>query len=312
MSSYLTIIESNGQRRKVNLDDIGKSRISFGRSHNNDIVINSDIVSGQHGYISKSGGSWIISDSNSTNGTRYNGNRIQSDKRINDGDEYEISYKGERVSLRFAIDGAGGSGGSGGGGWPTPPSQPQVKFPFEGMYKTGENELAILENDALLNFLSGEGIAKEKATLTNKRLYYHHSHGLISKRDVREHVDVKDITGTKIADNKPWFAVACGVILLIIGLILIISGGNNGGGDNWIEDIANSIVGYIYRSLGIDFVVASIIALIVTFFKFKKYLIIQYAGGQIKFTLRKVDFANVIAFQEAIDSAKENYTGVYK
>ena len=49
--------------------EVNKNRITIGRSHNNDIVLNHATVSAQHCYISHTGDDYIIHDLNSTNGT---------------------------------------------------------------------------------------------------------------------------------------------------------------------------------------------------------------------------------------------------
>ena len=52
--------------------DINKDRITIGRAANNDIVVQDEAASSQHCYISRRGGSFILHDLNSTNGTTLN------------------------------------------------------------------------------------------------------------------------------------------------------------------------------------------------------------------------------------------------
>lgn len=52
--------------------ELAKDRTTIGRSDNNDIVIRDEAVSSQHCYISRRGGSFVLHDLNSTNGTSLN------------------------------------------------------------------------------------------------------------------------------------------------------------------------------------------------------------------------------------------------
>ena len=44
----------------VNLREFGKDVVRFGRSSDNDIVLRTDLVSKQHGYLRWEGGRWAI------------------------------------------------------------------------------------------------------------------------------------------------------------------------------------------------------------------------------------------------------------
>lgn len=57
------------------LSNFKKRKISFGRNIDNDIVINSTIVSGNHGYILIEGNQSVIYDNSSTNGLLINGKK---------------------------------------------------------------------------------------------------------------------------------------------------------------------------------------------------------------------------------------------
>lgn len=65
--------------------------ITIGRSENNDIVVKSEIVSGNHAeLIIDSTENVLIRDKNSTNGTYVNGRRINEDIRLRPGDKVQL------------------------------------------------------------------------------------------------------------------------------------------------------------------------------------------------------------------------------
>ncbi len=55
-----------------------KDEMTFGRKSGNDIVIDHPTISGFHGKLKKDGDNFIVEDTNSTNGTFLNGQRIKS------------------------------------------------------------------------------------------------------------------------------------------------------------------------------------------------------------------------------------------
>lgn len=60
---------------EVNLKKFGKTRVTFGRSDDNDIVLNSSLVSRHHGWFDISGSRIVVHDEQSTNGILINGTR---------------------------------------------------------------------------------------------------------------------------------------------------------------------------------------------------------------------------------------------
>ena len=84
----ISIIESNSIKN-INLNDFKKQEISFGRNDDNDIIIDSPIVSGKHGsFIITDNGIEVI-DNNSTNGLYINNEKINK-ATLNDGDFIKI------------------------------------------------------------------------------------------------------------------------------------------------------------------------------------------------------------------------------
>lgn len=60
--------------------------MSIGRESDNDIVVSNPYVSAHHGTLSYSGGTWVLCDNNSTNGTYVNRQRITGQVNLNVGD----------------------------------------------------------------------------------------------------------------------------------------------------------------------------------------------------------------------------------
>ena len=65
-SFYLTIINDD-KIETYNLNDFNSSQITFGRKDDNDIVIDSMLISGHHGYFNIVDDEIYIIDDNSTN-----------------------------------------------------------------------------------------------------------------------------------------------------------------------------------------------------------------------------------------------------
>ncbi len=71
--------------------------LALGRSQHNDVVIDDSIVSYEHACISTSKQTYLIADLNSTNGTLLNGQRIEEETALADGDIIQIGA----VTLKF-------------------------------------------------------------------------------------------------------------------------------------------------------------------------------------------------------------------
>ncbi|QDR80671.1 FHA domain-containing protein [Sporomusa termitida] len=72
--------------------------LAIGRSQHNDVVINDSFVSYEHACISTSKQTYLLADLNSTNGTLLNGQRIEEETALADGDIIQIGA----VTLKFA------------------------------------------------------------------------------------------------------------------------------------------------------------------------------------------------------------------
>ncbi|MGA9857797.1 MAG: DUF3662 and FHA domain-containing protein [Solirubrobacteraceae bacterium] len=75
-----------GGRRLV----IGSGGVTMGRSRQCDITVDDPNVSRTHAEIRPRGGSWVLSDLGSTNGSRLNGRRLDGSEVLKPGDEIEL------------------------------------------------------------------------------------------------------------------------------------------------------------------------------------------------------------------------------
>ena len=100
---YITILDGADRDLIVNLNDFQKDEVTFGRSQDNDIVLNSKLVSKRHGHFRFDGERWTIHDDNSTNGIFWNHEKAPL-KRLVGGDKLLIGYEttGNKVAFLFS------------------------------------------------------------------------------------------------------------------------------------------------------------------------------------------------------------------
>jgi len=79
---------------------VGSSGATIGRGRQSDVVLNDPNVSRQHAEIRPRGGSWVLADLGSTNGSKLNGRQIEGPEVLRDGDEIEL---GESV-MTFTLE----------------------------------------------------------------------------------------------------------------------------------------------------------------------------------------------------------------
>jgi len=156
-----------------------------------------------------------------------------------------------------------------------------------GFISLGEGRSFSLKNGWLMNVVSGEGFVKEDAVLTDKRLYYSSSAGIINKNSREEIVNITDITGTKIADYKPYSFIIIAAIAFLLGVIFMAAMRRG-------------------TSQGLVCFGVAVIWLLAFFIVKKSYLRIEYAGGYIGFSVKKYGIKNVREFQRQIYIAKED------
>jgi hypothetical protein len=114
-----TMVYSNAERVSEPLEERGRARAqtalllidgrrvvvgpqgaTIGRGRQADVVLNDPNVSRKHAEIRPRGGSWVITDLESTNGSQLNGRRIDGTEVLRSGDEVEL---GESV-MTFTLE----------------------------------------------------------------------------------------------------------------------------------------------------------------------------------------------------------------
>lgn len=85
---------SHGQSALLVLDDrrlvVGPAGVTIGRSSKCDVVLDDPNVSRAHAELRPRGGSWVLTDLGSTNGSSVNGRRIDAPTVVKPGDELEL------------------------------------------------------------------------------------------------------------------------------------------------------------------------------------------------------------------------------
>ena len=79
---------------------VGPAGATIGRSRQCDIVLDDPSVSRQHAEIRPRGGSWVLSDLGSTNGSALNGRRVEGTEVVRPGDEIELGT----VLIQFELE----------------------------------------------------------------------------------------------------------------------------------------------------------------------------------------------------------------
>jgi hypothetical protein len=78
---------------------VGPAGVTLGRSRQCDVVLDDANVSRQHAEIRPRGGSWVLTDLGSTNGSCLNGRRIENTEVVKPGDEIELGTSVIRFEL---------------------------------------------------------------------------------------------------------------------------------------------------------------------------------------------------------------------
>jgi Protein of unknown function (DUF3662)/FHA domain len=79
---------------------IGAAGVTMGRSRQCEVMVDDPNVSRQHAEIHPRGGSWVVTDLGSTNGSRLNGRRLEQPTVLKPGDEIELGT----TTLTFALE----------------------------------------------------------------------------------------------------------------------------------------------------------------------------------------------------------------
>ena len=79
---------------------VGPGGATMGRSRQCDVTVDDPNVSRNHAEVRPRGGSWVVSDLGSTNGSRLNGHRVEGSEVLKPGDEIELGT----TVLRFELE----------------------------------------------------------------------------------------------------------------------------------------------------------------------------------------------------------------
>ena len=79
---------------------VGPAGVTLGRSRQCDVVLSDANVSREHAEIRPRGGSWVLTDLGSTNGSRLNGRAVEGSEVLKPGDEIELGA----TVLRFELE----------------------------------------------------------------------------------------------------------------------------------------------------------------------------------------------------------------
>ena len=98
LGRQVTIFDADKAPYTIELSTFHKSTVTFGRKSDNDIVLESPLVSREnHGMFILSNGTWTICDNDSTNGLIYNDEQIHQ-RILSDGDFFRIDDGIETIS----------------------------------------------------------------------------------------------------------------------------------------------------------------------------------------------------------------------
>jgi hypothetical protein len=78
---------------------VGPAGATLGRSRQCDVTVDDPNVSRTHAEVRPRGGSWVLSDLGSTNGSRLNGHRVEGSEVLKPGDEIELGTTIVRFEL---------------------------------------------------------------------------------------------------------------------------------------------------------------------------------------------------------------------
>jgi pSer/pThr/pTyr-binding forkhead associated (FHA) protein len=79
---------------------LGEGGATVGRSRQCDVVVDDPNVSRRHAELRPRGGSWVLTDLGSTNGSRVNGRAVSGPTVVKPGDELELGT----AVMRFELD----------------------------------------------------------------------------------------------------------------------------------------------------------------------------------------------------------------
>ncbi len=99
----LVVNPTSGNKKEVS---IASRVISIGRDPSNDLVLSDSMVSRRHAILEQRDGVFVLRDNGSANGTLVNGDRVEREHTLRDGDLVAIGS----ARMLFQLDNVGGSG----------------------------------------------------------------------------------------------------------------------------------------------------------------------------------------------------------
>ncbi len=91
---HTALLVTDGRRLVVGADGV-----TIGRSRQCDVTLDDPNISRSHAEVRPRGGSWVLTDLGSTNGSRLNGRRIDGSEVLKPGDEIELGTSRIRFEL---------------------------------------------------------------------------------------------------------------------------------------------------------------------------------------------------------------------
>jgi hypothetical protein len=142
--------------------------------------------------------------------------------------------------------------------------------------------------DKVKRFVSGNTSLDEREIITNKRLYYYKKNSSVfDNSEVITTLDLADITATELAAyNRPGMLVLS-IVALLGGILILI------GSFSAYEMAIVLTLGLVLLGIGIG--------LLVAFFKARtRWFVVHYAGGSLKFCLKRYSMETVKSFQREL------------
>lgn len=132
--------------------------------------------------------------------------------------------------------------------------------------------------------VTGKGLLKNKAVLTNRRLYINEHKGIISYAYSRDVVELDEVTGTSIVKRNPIWSLVMAGVWLVVG---IISMSITGVAATFLPFLALTLIqAYTYLKL------------------WGNWFVVHFPGGKYTFSIKNISLYEVAEFQRAICALK--------
>lgn len=155
------------------------------------------------------------------------------------------------------------------------------------LIESDEKPVASLKNGIIANIITGEGIQNEEAFITQKRLYYTRTKGFINRRSEHAVIELKDISATKLYNRKNFLFLICSLLGLVAFILAVTRRHPDTG-------LCSELAG------------AAVVLFFLFIFSIQKAFSVEYAGGNIRFSVKNYSMDNMHAFQRAIHYYKNH------